>query len=47
MWWDMEYRMGYDTQADHVVLIDALVTLFDCVRKDAEECSNKLEANEL
>ena len=43
----MEYRMQYDTQADHTVLIDVIVILLDYIRKDAEECSNKLEANEL
>ena len=32
----IEYRMGYDIQADHVAPIDALVTLLDCIRKDAE-----------
>ena len=42
----MEYRMGYDTQADCVVTIDALVPLLDYMQKNTEECSDKLEANE-
>ena len=36
----MEHRMGYDTQANHAVPVDALVMLMNYIRKDAEECSN-------
>ena len=43
----MEYRMGYDTQADHAVPMEALVTLLDYIKRDAEECRDRLEANEL
>ena len=39
--------MGYDTHADHAVLMEALVILLDYTKKDAEECRDQLEANEL
>ena len=43
----MEYRMGYDTQADHAVPMEAMVTLLDYIKRDAEECKDPSEANEL
>ena len=43
----MEYRMEYDTQADHAVPMKALVTLLDYIKKDDEECKDRLEANKL
>ena len=43
----IEYRMGYDTQANHELSMEALVTLLDYIKKDAEECGDQLEANEL
>ena len=43
----MEYRMGYDTQADHAVPMEALVTLLDYTKKDAKKCKDQLKAEKL
>ena len=39
--------MRYDTQANHTVPMEALMTLLDYITKDAEECSSQLEAKEI
>ena len=39
--------MGYDTEADHVVPISALVAVLGYIKKDTKKGSVKLEANEL
>ena len=43
----IEYRMGYDTEPDHALPNEALVVVLDGIKKDAKECSDKHEANEL
>ena len=43
----MEYRTGYDTQANHAVPMETLVTLLDHIKKDAKEYRGQLEANKL
>ena len=39
--------MGYGTQVDHGVPAEALVQVIEHINIDAEECENKVEANEL
>jgi hypothetical protein len=43
----MEYRMGYDTEADHGVSIEAIVTALDYIKTDAAEAETEAEANQL
>ena len=43
----IEYRTGYDTQANHAVPMEALATLLENIKKDAKECRDRLAANKL
>ena len=42
----MEYQMGYDTQVNHGVSIEALVQVIEYIKTDADACDNKAEAND-
>ena len=37
--------MGFDTQANHAVPMEALATLLENIKKDAKECRDRLAAN--
>ena len=43
----MEYCMGYDTEADRGVSIEAIVKLLDHIKTDAAEADTKAEARQL
>ena len=42
-----EYRMGYETAANHGVNMKALVAVLDFIKADIEACDNSLERNQL
>jgi len=42
-----EYRMGFDSEADHGVRMAALVRVIDLIREDADNCDEVYTANEL
>ena len=42
-----EYRMGFDSEADHGVRMAAIVRTLELIREDADNCDDEITANDL